>query len=944
MAYTRKNKDKDDDDPEFVLPEPDTSSDSEEYDTDDEEGSLATTYPVLTQGTSAAVNGLLGFQTYLVEPPDSTAAPMRMTGESPHEEAAEPHQIGQEPEEEVQTLLVRQCDPFQPHPHLLSQMKFEATPCPPRNAAASSNLESQIVAPEPGPQLPLTTAAAIADALVADNNESLDFDDDELELLCTAANVGKRTKKTEAKIANLIKRWFTTIKDHGGDILSSLLVVVASDSTGGRTNDYAFFNILGGEKTYEKTIILNKCCILCGMKWLCLTGKNKGTPLAPISFTKYMSTVFNEFRCKNGLLYDFRNDFNDKGQFHGVMIVNWNKIRQKDPKFGTKQHQAQFDWEADSKIREAIKDGRLKPYHDAIHLQLVTLYILGRMFLLRGCKEMSSLNHHDTYGGVYGRDMGELAGNEYEAIHVPESKTNPLNLDNPEALSKEDQAIEIAENPFDVICAVKLLRFYKDHCHPNAVKFFAKVASHKDKIQYKVDFPNKKDIWYKPAAIGLTQNNVGHNKIAGFMKTLGQIIGVDNIDKFTNHALRGYAITKMHVARVPLTMRMKFARHSCEKSQIPYARLTNDGFIQAQLALRGVNGTADMVVAETNSAIQKSNNRKRQAATQPPAPPSLNDVIPSNKGTTQVPGFEPLESIGNTSNVGKLQELSKEDLMVLLIKSQQGPLPLEIKEMIVPSCSTSGAVGSSMVAVGMNPNRRIGFQEQHDAFPTQQHRFPTNSNTGFPADLHGGHQHHEEVIRQRQEENFRLRMQLEHEANLRLRMELQNLRQGQMDPQGPMGQMDRQRQMDRQLQMEDHRQHQMDRQRQMEMSRGARYHMQGRPSPHWYNGNDTWEFNYGPGSRNQPMQVTRRDSRQQSVFSHEDIGGNFNGRNDASFDGSFMSGSSNHSASLDGIGRSSRNGSFDGSFGSGTSSRNGTSFGSNGPYGYFEGSSGRGSW
>jgi hypothetical protein len=150
------------------------------------------------------------------------------------------------------------------------------------------------------------------------------------------------------------------------------------------------------------------------------------------------------------------------------------------------------------------------------------------------------------------------------------------------------------------------------------------------------------------------------------------------------------------------------------------------------------------------------------------------------------------------------------------------------------------------------------------------------------------------------------------------------------------GQMDRQRQMDRQLQMEDHRQHQMDRQCQMEMSRGAPYHMQGRPSPHWYNGNDTWEFNYGPGSLNQPMQVTRRDSRQQSVFSHEDIGGNFNGRNDASIDGSFMSGSSNHSASLDGIGRSSRNGSFDGSFGSGTSGRNGTSFGSNGPYGYFE--------
>jgi hypothetical protein len=169
----------------------------------------------------------------------------------------------------------------------------------------------------------------------------------------------------------------------------------------------------------------------------------------------------------------------------------------------TKQHQAQFDWEADTKIREAIKNGRLKPFKDPVHLQLVTLYVLGRMFLLRGCKEMANLNHCDTYGGVYGREMGELAGNKYEAIQVPESKTNQLSLDNPAALSKKDQVIEVAENPFDIVCPVKLLRFYKDRCHPQAVKFFAKVATDKDRTQYKKDFPDKgKDIWYKPSEIG----------------------------------------------------------------------------------------------------------------------------------------------------------------------------------------------------------------------------------------------------------------------------------------------------------------------------------------------------------------------------------------------------------------------------------------------------------
>jgi hypothetical protein len=465
-----------DSDEEFVLPDQDTSSDEEECYSEEEEYSEL--QPALTQGTSDAVNSLLFFGqgpvVYETRLHDSVRTPdddnERELAVELAEEAQEEDQDG-----EVQVLGVQHCQPFVPHPNLVAQVKFENTP--PTNAGAVAQWRPTVAA-VPGPPPPLRTAVALADALEVDNNGSLDLDEDELELLSSAANTGKRTKKTEDKITNLIKRWFTTIHDHGGDILrKNLLIMEPAEYSGGRIQDYAFFNMLGGEKTPAKTAILNKCCILCGMKWLCLTGKGKGKTLAPVSFTKYMSTIFNEFRMKKGMTYDFRTDFNDKGQFHGVMIVNWNRIRQKDPKFGTKQHQAQFDWEADTKIRDAIQDGRLKPYKDPVHLQLVVLYVLGRQFLLRGCKEMSMLNHHDTYGGVYGREMGELAGNEYEAIQIPESKTNQLSLDNPTALSKKDQVIEIAENPYDIICPVKLLRFYKDRCHPQAFKFFAKVAT-----------------------------------------------------------------------------------------------------------------------------------------------------------------------------------------------------------------------------------------------------------------------------------------------------------------------------------------------------------------------------------------------------------------------------------------------------------------------------------
>jgi hypothetical protein len=678
MARHKKNNCSDDD--EFILPDPETSSSEEEEEADEEEQQV-NTYPALTQGTSDAVTHLL----FLAGSHD---------GEPDHWPV-------------VREVLIDSDDEEHRRLGAIEDQEDEDHDEQTRTAVPKT----------------LTTAASIASALETDNNESLDLDDSELELLSSAANIGKRSKKTEYKIVNLIKRWFSTIQDHGGDILCNLLVMVPADYAEGRTHDYAFFNVLGGEKNLDKTAILNKCCILCGMKWLCLSGKTKGQTLAPISFTKYMSTIFNEFRMRKGMKYDFRTDFNDKGQFHGVMIVNWNRIRQKDPKFGTKQHQAQFDWEADTKIREAIKNGRLKPFKDPVHLQLVTLYVLGRMFLLRGCKEMANLNHHDTYGGVYGREMGELAGNEYEAIQVPESKTNQLSLDNPAALSKKDQVIEIAENPFDIVCPVKLLRFYKDRCHPQAIKFFAKVATDKDRTQYKKDFKGK-DIWYKPSEIGKTQNNVGHNKITGFMKRLGGIIGVANVEKFTNHGLRGYAITKMHVARVPLTMRMKFARHSCEKSQIPYARLTNDGFVQAQLALRGVNGTADKVVAKTNADMQQSNKRKLEA----------------NKSVSQIeiedvfdePSIDPVDEVSvvtvSSKGTSKLDNLSREELLAIL-KGQKRTQSVSVES----TCNPAVQFGEVM-------NHNIGFPNQHCGFPNQHGGFP-NQYSGFPNSFGGFHNH-----------------------------------------------------------------------------------------------------------------------------------------------------------------------------------------------------------
>ena len=195
-----------------------------------------------------------------------------------------------------------------------------------------------------------------------------------------------------------------------------LIPLVPANYNHGRTKEHAFYNILGGPKTHAKSVILNKCCILIGMKWQCISSPNKGLPISPKSFTKYLGAIFHEFKTKKGFQYDFKTDFDEKGQFHGVMIAKWYKLWKTDPTFGTQKFHAQFDWEVDAKIWKAIENGKVKPFECPEHLQLVVLYVLRRMFILHECKEIANLNHYDTYEGVYSREMGEVAGNEYEAF------------------------------------------------------------------------------------------------------------------------------------------------------------------------------------------------------------------------------------------------------------------------------------------------------------------------------------------------------------------------------------------------------------------------------------------------------------------------------------------------------------------------------------------------
>ena len=65
-----------------------------------------------------------------------------------------------------------------------------------------------------------------------------------------------------------------------------------------------------------------------------------------------MKELFIVFK-KKGIKYNYKYDFNANGKFHGVVMKMWDEAKQKDPNFGTNQHRAYCDEEADVKIRVA---------------------------------------------------------------------------------------------------------------------------------------------------------------------------------------------------------------------------------------------------------------------------------------------------------------------------------------------------------------------------------------------------------------------------------------------------------------------------------------------------------------------------------------------------------------------------------------------------------------
>jgi len=386
---------------------------------------------------------------------------------------------------------------------------------------------------------------------------------------------GKNNKKYIQNQTRLEQMFFDTIKRYGGH-----LTILATDEKVNPFHtvergmiDKRFYSVVGGEKNPDKHKIFNDCLVLCSQKWFCTTGKNKGQKLQPSTFDKYLEQLTIVF-AEKGIKYNYANDFNKNGDFHGVVKSMWSKIREKNPSFGTGDDRARTDPNLYRKFIQAISDRKICPYDDPEHLVLCVIFVFGFYLGLRGSTEHMNLMVDQLYIGEYSMEDGpDLAGLRWGGVKVPFSKMKQLKLSNTRLERDQDVVLSFVENPDPVWDPWQVLCFFIDHCHPRATKVYARILDPESKEAKNLQKEFGKPIWFAEGGKG-SNWNMGPTKHRELCKMIAKLAGVEKWESCTGHALRALCIT--HCLQCGLSNAEVAAkvRHASINSSKTYAQET----------------------------------------------------------------------------------------------------------------------------------------------------------------------------------------------------------------------------------------------------------------------------------------------------------------------------------------------------------------------------------
>jgi hypothetical protein len=133
------------------------------------------------------------------------------------------------------------------------------------------------------------------------------------------------TKKYEDSNKGIEARFFDTIDRYGGQQLKYLLEEITTNFE----KEKRFYFMLQGTREIAKQKNLNKCLVLCALKWRQFKGEKKDKLYQPVTYEQYMKQLFSVFK-KKGINYCHQKDFNGAGEFHGVLVKLWREEREND--------------------------------------------------------------------------------------------------------------------------------------------------------------------------------------------------------------------------------------------------------------------------------------------------------------------------------------------------------------------------------------------------------------------------------------------------------------------------------------------------------------------------------------------------------------------------------------------------------------------------------------
>ena len=265
-----------------------------------------------------------------------------------------------------------------------------------------------------------------------------------------------------------IEEFFHIIATKGGRL--GVLASIRQPTDPQEPTDRFLYEVYRGTKTAAKRSILSQCLIL----WITykknIKGDRKGRIPQPSSCETYIKHISADLG-KKGILFRWDKDFNGVGEFASVMTLLWQEESAFNPLFGTGAMKATFCIDVDTNLRNAVSvcrngtptEGKtVYPYFCAVDRQRVIGHLFGRLFGLRGNKEMRNAGEKDFLFGVYERGVDK--GEKYVKYVPPISagrcgKSNSLSVKNTTIIRRNLEQ-GVMRNPNDPVCIYDLLKYH----------------------------------------------------------------------------------------------------------------------------------------------------------------------------------------------------------------------------------------------------------------------------------------------------------------------------------------------------------------------------------------------------------------------------------------------------------------------------------------------------